>query len=167
MNNKKIHKKLSSNMEDYLEAIALLKKDKGAARVKDISRLINVKKPSVTGALKTLSKMGLIVHERYGYVDLTSKGKGLAQGVQRRHDMLINFLSKILNIEPKIAAEDACKMEHVVSPQTFKRLTKFIEFVETSPDGKRPIWLRGFDYYFRTGKRRRCKIRQTKQKVKE
>ena len=80
--------------------------------------------------------------------------------------MLLEFLTKILNIAPKIAAEDACKMEHSISPQTFQKLTKFIKFVETCPDGDRPDWLKNFDHYFKTGKRIKCKIRQSKQSLK-
>ncbi len=159
-------KKLSSNMEDYLEAIAVLKKKNGIARVRDISKFLNVKTSSVTSALNTLSKSGFVVHERYSYVDLTKKGEELAQRVQRRHDILIKFLTDILSIDPKIASEDACKMEHTLSPKTFQKLTKFIEFVETCLDGQRPDWLKSFDYYFKTGKRRKCKIRQIKQKAK-
>ena len=157
-------KKLSSNMEDYLEAIAMLKKEEGIARVRDISRLLKVKTSSVTAALNTLSEEKLVIHERYSYVELTEEGEKIAQGVLRRHNILIKFLSEVLNIEPKIASVDACKMEHTISPQTFKKLTKFIEFVETCPDGDRPDWLKSFDYYFRTGKRRKCKMRRLKQK---
>jgi len=159
-------KKLSSNMEDYLEAIAVLKKKNGVARVRDISRLLNVKTSSVTSALNTLAKSRFVIHERYGYVELTKEGEGLAQRIQSRHDILIKFLTDILSIDPKIAAEDACKIEHTLSPQTFQKLTKFIEFVETCPDGQRPDWLRSFDYYFKTGKRRKCKIRDIKQRRK-
>ena len=120
-------KKLSSNMEDYLEAIAVLEKKKGVARVRDIGQFMGVSTPSVTEALNILSKKGLILHERYGYVDLTSEGEKLAQSIQKRHNMLIKFLSEILNIDSKTAAEDACKMEHSISPQTFEKLNKFIE----------------------------------------
>ncbi len=158
--------KLSSNMEDYLEVIAILKKEKSVARVKDISRLMDVKTPSVTAALNTLSKNGLIVHERYGYVDITPEGERLAQGVQGRHNMLLKFFTNILKIDSKVAKEDACKIEHSISPQTFNKLTKFIEFVETCPEGTRPDWLKSFDYYFKTGKRRKCKIRKIKQRAK-
>ena len=157
-------KKLTSNMEDYLEAIALLKREKGVARVRDISRLLKVKTPSVTSALNNLSKSELVIHERYGYVDLTPEGEKLAEGVQRRHDMLSKFLNGILGIDHIIAEEDACKMEHTISPETFNKLTKFIEFIETCPDHDRPDWLKSFDYYFKTGKRRRCKTRMLKQK---
>ncbi len=158
----KKNKKLSSNMEDYLEAIAMLKKEEGIARVRDISRLLKVKTSSVTAALNTLSKENLVIHERYGYVDFTEEGEKIAQGVLRRHNMLIKFLSEVLNIEPKIASVDACKMEHSISSQTFKKLTKFIEFVETCPEHDRPDWLKSFDYYFKTGRRLRCKVRQIK-----
>ena len=160
------NKTLSSNMEDYLETIALLKKNQSVARVKDISRLLGVKKPSVTGALNILAKDGLVVHERYGYVDLTLEGQKIARGVQRRHDIFTKFLVEILGINSKIAAEDACKMEHSISPHSFEKLTKFIEFVEESPDNTKPEWLKGLDYYLKTGRRRSCKLRQIKGKNK-
>ncbi len=152
-------------MEDYLEAIVVLKKKNKISRVRDISRLLNVEPPSVNSALNNLSKKGLIIHERYGYVELTPEGERLAEGVYKKHKTLIKFLTEILSVDSKTAAEDACKMEHSISPQTFKRLTKFIEFVETCPDRDRPDWLKSFDHYFKTGKRPRCKVRQMKQKV--
>ena len=153
-------------MEDYLEAMASLKKEKGVARVRDIGRLLNVKKPSVTSALNTLSRAGLVLHERYGYVDLTPEGQKIASGIQCRHNILVKFLTKILSVTPRIAAEDACRLEHSISPATLEKLTKFIAFVETSPENRRPDWLRGFDYYFKTGKRLKCKIRKIKEKLK-
>ncbi len=159
-------KKLSSHMEDYLESIANLKKNKGVARVKDISRLLNVEPPSVASAINNLSKSGLVIHERYSYVELTPEGERLAADVEKKHKMLVKFLTEILNLDPKIAAEDACKMEHTISPQTFKKLTKFIEFVESCPDQDRPDWLKSFDHYFKTGKRPKCKLRQIKQEIK-
>ena len=159
-------KKLSSNMEDYLEAVAVLKKKNRIARVKDLARLLNVKTSSVTSALNTLAKSGFVVHERYGYIELTKEGEDLAQHVQRRHDMLLKFLTEILKIDPEVASEDACRMEHSVSRKTLEKLTRFIEFVETCPYHGRPDWLRSFDYYFKTGRRPRCKIKRIKQKLK-
>lgn len=154
--------KLSSNMEDYLEVISFLKKRYGIARVRDIGKFLNVKTSSVTSALNNLSKNGFVVHERYGYVYLTREGEVLARHVQRRHDILIKFLTGVLSINPRIAVEDACKIEHVLSPQTFQKLTKFIEFVEACPDGQRPDWLKNFDYYFKSGNQRKCKMRRMK-----
>lgn len=159
-------KKLSSNMEDYMEAIAVLKKKKGVARVKDLANLLGVKKSSVTSALNTLAQNGFVIHERYGYIELTKEGNELAQYIQKKHNVLTRFLTNILNIEPDIAGKDACKMEHTLSPQSFQKLTKFIEFVETCPEGNSPDWLESFNYYLKTGKRRKCKIREMKQRPK-
>jgi len=156
---------LSSNMEDYLEAIAVLKKRDGVARVKDISRLVGVEPPSVASALNALSREGLVIHERYGYVDLTQKGSKLAGEIEKKHRVLLEFLTGILDIDPAIAGEDACKMEHSVSSETMKKITKFLDFVRSCPDGGKPDWLKSFDYYFRTGKRQKCRMRSMKQKV--
>ena len=116
-------------MEDYLEAISILVKENGVARVKDIGTLLGVKTPSVTGALNNLSRRGLVEHERYGYVKLTPSGETLASAVKQRHDMLVKFLSEILQIDPGIAQEDACKIEHLISPQTYEKLTEFIKTI--------------------------------------
>jgi DtxR family Mn-dependent transcriptional regulator len=140
-------------MEDYLEAIALLKKNKKVARVKDISSLMNVTTPSVTAALSFLCQEGLVEHERYGYVDLTPEGERLAQRVLKRHDTLIKFFIDILKINPDIAQHDACKIEHSISSESFAKLTKFIEFIETYSQGKRLDWFKKFDYYFGAAKR--------------
>ena len=156
--NKSNSRKLSSTMEDYLESIALLKKNKGVARVKDISHLINVKTSSVTAALNNLSKEGFVIHERYGYVELTPAGKNIADRVQGRHDMLIKFLTGILKIDAAVAQADACKMEHAISLRTFRRLTKFIDFVENCPQRQHPEWLKRWNNYFRTVNKFKPKI---------
>ena len=157
--------KLSSHMEDYLEAVAALKKEKGAARVRDIGELLKVKKPSVTAALNLLSKAGFVLHERYGYVELTPAGREIASNVQARHDILVKFLTNILSVDPQTAAAEACQLEHSISAATLEKLTQFVAFVETCPERDRPDWLKSFDHYFKTGKRLRCKIRKTKGKL--
>ena len=157
---------LSSNMEDYLEAIFVLKKKNIIVRVRDISKFLSVKTPSVTSALKTLSKHGFVKHERYDYVEFTKEGEELAQHIKLRHDLLVKFLTNILGVNSRIATEDACKIEHTLSPQTFHKLTKFIDFVDNCPEGERPEWLKGFHYYFKTGKRVKCKVRQITQAPK-
>lgn len=148
--------KLSSSMEDYLEAIAVLGKDKGFARVKDISRHLKVKNPSVSGALATLEKDDLVRHERYGYVELTSKGRSIARSIQRKHHTLLRFLTLVLKIDRKTAETDSCRLEHAISAETLEKLTKFIEFVETCPEKDTPQWLSNFYYFIQTGKRSRC-----------
>ncbi len=152
---KTIEETLSSNMQDYLEAIGELKKRNGIARVRDIGRLMNVKTPSVTGALNALSKDGLVTHERYGYVELTQEGEKIADNVRQKHDKIIKFLTAVLGIDLKIASQDACRMEHSISENTFQKLAKFIEFIEKFSAEKRPEWLKNFDYFAKTGKLRR------------
>ena len=158
-------KRCSPDMEDYLEAIIVLKRKDRVARVRDIARLMDVKPPSVASALHTLSRDGFVIHEPYGYVDLTPQGEKLAKMIQKRHEMLNKFLTQVLCINPKTAAEDACRMEHTISQETSKKLTKFLEFVQTTPTHDRPDWLKSFDHYFKTGKRLTCKARVAKQKA--
>ncbi len=159
--------KLSPHMEDYLETIFFLNEKNSVARVKDISDSLNVKAPSVTSALANLSKLNLVIHERYGYVQLTAEGERLAKIIIKKHKVLIKFLTKILDINLKIATEDACKMEHSISAQTFEKLTKFVKFIEDSPVNGKPEWLKGFNYYLETGKRRKCMKEQFEQNVKK
>jgi DtxR family Mn-dependent transcriptional regulator len=153
--------RLSSSIEDYLEKIAILEKEKGFARVKEISRLLHVKNPSVTSALGNLERKDLVRHEKYGYVGLTEKGKKLANTILTKHRLLFRFLTRVLCIDATIAENDACMLEHSISPETYERLTKFLEFVETCPEDDTPEWLKNFSYYLETGKRRNCK----KQKI--
>ncbi len=138
----------TASMEDYLEAIAMLRRGKGkVVRVKQISDALGVKMPSVTSAMRKLSEEGLVKHEKYGYVELTAEGNRAAKDVVHRHEALRRFLTEILGVNPETAAEDACKMEHAISPASQQRLAKFVEFVLTCPRGQ-PEWLKNFDYYF-------------------
>ena len=116
-------------MEDYLETIAFLKKQKGEARVKDIGLIMKVKKPSVTGALNWLAKSGLVIHEPYGSVELTFEGRRLARKIQKKHNILTKFLSQVLKLDSRIAVEDACRMEHAISPETLERIEELIKVV--------------------------------------
>ena len=155
----KKYDKLSSNMEDYLETVIVLKQKDGVVRAKDISELMNVTKASVSCALKTLSRKGFVLHEKYGYVDFTPKGEELANKIKKRHDMLTKFLKNILGLDNKLSEKDACKIEHALSTKTSKRLAKFVEFVQSS---ETPEWLKGFNFYIKTGKRSECKYKRKK-----
>ena len=159
-------KKLSSSLEDYLEAIYALQNGKNVARVGDIAKRLSVKSSSVNFALNALSREELVVHEKYGYVNLTAKGKKIAREIQSKHDMLLRFLTKILSIDEDAALKDACKMEHVVSSETFSKLTKFIQFVGIGSDSDKPEWLKGFKHYLETGKKVKCGMRLLAEKKK-
>src|SRR4030042_1310346 len=140
----------TSSMEDYLEAVAMLRSRGKAVRVKEISQALGVKMPSVTAALRKLSEEGLVEHERYGRVKLTPGGDRTARNVFHRHEVLRRFLTDILDMDPTTAREDACRMEHSVSPATLERLSKFLAFVEACPEDK-PPWLGNYRYYVQHG----------------
>ena len=142
----------TASMEDYLEAIAELSEEETSVRVTQISQRLGVRKPSVTAALQRLSEDGLVMHRRYGLVELTREGRRIAEEVMRRHEVLFRLLSEVLDIDREIAQEDACRMEHSLSPSGLERLSKFVEFVLTCPKGE-PVWHKGFKYYFEHGER--------------
>lgn len=118
---------LTSSMENYLETIKNLETDKGVVRVKNVAQELKVKMSSVSGALETLAKERLISHEKYGYIQLTNQGKRLAEAICSRHRTLFKFLTEVLGVDPKTADEDACKMEHAVSPMVLEKLVELVE----------------------------------------
>ncbi|MBN2052798.1 metal-dependent transcriptional regulator [Candidatus Woesearchaeota archaeon] len=117
---------LTKSFEDYLEAIYLLEQEKGAVRVKDVAKSLGVKLPSVTEAVRKMSKARLIEFERYGLIKLTGHGKIFAKEVYKKHKTLFNFLHKILGVNKSIALKDACEMEHGLSNITLNKLRQFM-----------------------------------------
>jgi len=148
---------LSHSAQDYLEAILVLSLEKGKARVKEVAEHLGVKKPSVVAAVKTLMEKGLVKHEHYSYLELTPKGMAIAQEVYHKHRVLFRFFHRILGVEAQTAENDACQMEHYISPNTLERLVKFVEFVESFPDEEQePKWLVHFKMYVETGEPPPC-----------
>ena len=125
---------LSDSMEDYLETIFHLSREKGFARAKSIARQMQVHMPSVTGALRTLKARGLVEYEPYAVVTLTSRGEREARQLVRSHAALKTFLWRILGLPEKEADENACRMEHAISPRTLDRLIAFVDFLDRSPE---------------------------------
>jgi DtxR family Mn-dependent transcriptional regulator len=143
---------LTASMEDYLEAILIIGLEKKVTRVKDIAKHLNVKTSSVAHAIKVLSKKELVHQEPYGYIELTQKGVLRAKEIYEKHKTLYKFFHEILGIDPKAAEQDACEMEHHIHRQTLDRIVKFIDLVETCPEGE-PLWLSSFHYYVKHGKK--------------
>ena len=141
---------LSSNMEDYLEAIFHISEEKQAARAKDIADRVQVNKSSVTGALRSLSEKGLVNYAPYDIITLTAKGKKLAAEIVRRHKVLKEFFVKILLIDKDEAEEASCRVEHEVSKNIIDRLIHFVEFMEVCPRGGKE-WLKGFRRHCENG----------------
>jgi DtxR family Mn-dependent transcriptional regulator len=144
------HRDQSASMEDYLEAIAKLSERRKAVRVKQLSERLGVKMPSVTSALKKLSEQALVEHEKYGHIKLTADGRKLARDVIGRHEALTRFFGQALGIDGKTAEEDACKIEHVISPLSMDRLAKFVEFIQACPQGGTNFPSR-YEYYLEHG----------------
>ena len=119
----------------------------------EVAKRMNVKSSSVNSALKTLSEKGLVVHEKYGYVALTKEGEKVALEIQNKHDILFRLLTEFLMLDEKVAAKDACAIEHTISKQTFLRLIKFFQFLEHGLNGARPKLLRNFEIYLKTGRK--------------
>lgn len=119
--------KLSPSMENYLETIYILERDRGNVRVKDIASTMEITMPSVSGAMKCLEKQGLVEHSRYDLVTLTAKGIRIARELTRRHRLLKDFLCRVLGLDNEIAEKDACGIEHIISPETVESLSRFLD----------------------------------------
>jgi len=124
---------LSENLEDYLEVILELEKANKVARAKDIADKMGVQRASVTGALKMLDQKGLINYKPYSFITLTSDGIQIAKKITRNHSVLKSFLINVLQIDPQVANETACRMEHAITEEATERLISFIDFVYNCP----------------------------------
>ncbi len=141
---------LSASLEDYLEAIYHLVVKTRIARSRDIAERLKVNRSSVTGALQSLADKGLVNYEPYEAITLTRKGKAVAKDVVRRHETLRDFLVKVLSVEPVMADEAACRMEHAIPPPVLERLIEFVKFVEVCPRGGTK-WIEGLGYHCEQG----------------
>lgn len=119
----------TASIEDYLETIHVLSREKTVARGKDIATRLGVKRASVTAALHALAERGLVNHEPYGYVTLTPSGTTAAERIVRRHETLSRFFSSVLNVDPAIAEENACRIEHAADDALTRRLACFVDFM--------------------------------------
>jgi DtxR family Mn-dependent transcriptional regulator len=119
-------KKMTESLEDYLEMVSFLSDD-GEVRVTDIASRLAVSKPSVLAALKILEGQELIQHEKYQSVTLTKTGAQQAAEIRKRHRFLAEFLTGVVGVDGDTAEKDACKMEHVLSPETLKKMKALAE----------------------------------------
>ena len=109
---------IHGSAEDYLETILILKNRLGQVRSIDIVREMNFSKPSISIAMKRLRENGYITMDREGFITLTDSGMAIAASMLDRHHTLTRFLIA-LGVDPKVAEEDACKIEHDISDETF------------------------------------------------
>lgn len=118
---------LTKSLEDYLEAIKILTDTGRITRVKEISKFLNVKESSVVNALNILKEKGYIKQEKYGYIELTEFGNKEAKKILKKHKIVCKFLTNILKVSENIAQNDACKIEHIISDETIKKILQFLK----------------------------------------
>lgn len=123
--------KLSSSGEDYLEAIYQLGGTQNAVRSVDLAEKLDVSKASVNKAVNNLKSAGLVEQPHYGDISLTERGMHYARAVLNRHEVLTQFLTEVLGVDPETAQEEACMMEHAISDDTLYRWTEFMEARKT------------------------------------
>ena len=116
----------NESAENYLETILLLSKTRPVVRSVDIAEELGFKKSSVSVAMKNLRQKEHITVTKEGFIYLTDSGKEIAEMIYERHELLTSWLTA-LGVDSKIAAEDACKMEHVISKQSFEAIKQHVQ----------------------------------------
>lgn len=123
---------LQESGEMYLETILLLSKKKNLVRAVDVAEEMGYSKPSVSRALTRLREEDLILTTRDGYIAFTEAGRAIAEKVYRKHELLTQFIRK-LGVDEKIAEQDACRIEHVISDETFDAMVRHAEKYADKP----------------------------------
>lgn len=121
---------LSMTHEDYLEAMVMLGGDKHSVRAVDVAEKMGVSKASISKAVAVLKEKGLVEQPYYGDISLTEDGLAYGSKVLDRHRTLTLFLHKALGIDPLVAEEEACKMEHAISDESFEKWISFINALD-------------------------------------
>lgn len=126
---------IHQSAEDYLEAILIIKERKGYVRSIDVANQLEVSKPSVSYATKRLRENGYITFNEDGMISLTDSGLEIASKIYTRHKVLSDFFVR-LGVDEEVAAEDACKIEHDISSESFEKLCAFVNNCGVLQTGK-------------------------------
>jgi DtxR family Mn-dependent transcriptional regulator len=118
--------KIQASAENYLETILMLQQRKGVVRSIDIANELDFSKPSVSVAMKNLRENGYIAIAAEGHITLLDKGREIAEKMYERHTILSAWLER-LGVDPNIAVEDACRIEHVISTESFDAIKRHVE----------------------------------------
>jgi DtxR family Mn-dependent transcriptional regulator len=118
--------KIQESAENYLETILILQKRKGTVRAVDIANELSFSKPSVSVAMKNLRQSGYLDVSLDGGITLLPKGLEIAEKIYERHTLLSDWLIA-LGVSPEIATEDACRIEHVISAESFEAIRRHTE----------------------------------------
>ena len=117
---------IHESAEDYLESILILKKKAGNVRSIDIVNYFDYSKPSISIAIKNLRVNGYVTVDVKGYIELTEKGSEIAERVYERHTLLTKWLI-VLGVDEETAAQDACRIEHIISDTSFEAIKSHIK----------------------------------------
>lgn len=117
----------SESMEMYLETVYLLENSHGHAHGVDIAKCLGVSKPSVTKAIKHLKEEGFVDKQKYGTITLTEKGRKISKEIYGNHQLISVFLRDSLELSPKEAEKNACKMEHIISDNMLGAIKNYIK----------------------------------------
>lgn len=115
---------LGESLEDYLECIVILEQQNQDVRSVDIANRMGVSRPSVNKAMHNLKDRGFITQEKYGNIKLTEAGENMAQMIHNRHKTIRSFLLDVIGVSKETAEKDACRIEHIISEETFQQITK-------------------------------------------
>lgn len=113
--------KMQESPEDYLEAIYMLSMSQQHVRSIDVARHLGYSKPSVSVAMKRLRENNYVIMDESGFLTLTDTGAEIARRVYERHEIITQYLTQI-GVDPDTAQKDACRMEHVISEETFLKI---------------------------------------------
>ena len=122
--------KILESAENYLETILILRQRNGSVRSIDIANELEYSKPSVSNAMKSLRQKHLITMDTSGLIELTQKGEQIAQDVYEKHVLLGKFLMMI-GVSEEVAKADACRIEHVISEETFEKIKEHINKIKS------------------------------------
>jgi Mn-dependent DtxR family transcriptional regulator len=120
---------INESAENYLETILILSHELPVVRSVDIANELGFKKSSVSIAMKNLREKQHITVSDSGFITLTESGRAIAEEIYERHQLITSWLSS-LGVDPKVAAEDACKMEHVISRESFEAIKRHVNHAE-------------------------------------
>lgn len=123
--------KIQESGENYLETIYILARETGYVRSVDIAHSLSFSKPSVSRAMSILKKAGHIKMDKEGQIELTPSGRQIAERIYGRHRLLTDYLTAI-GVSHETAAADACRMEHVISQETFEKIEAHVKSVKSS-----------------------------------
>ena len=121
--------KIMESAENYLETILVLKNSGDNVRSIDIVAETGYTKPSISRAMKHLRENGYITMGEHGYIDLTESGREIAEKIYERHRLLSDYLMRI-GVSEETALEDACRIEHVISEESFTKLKEYVKSIE-------------------------------------